>query len=216
MGSLIMHLYISEQIRKKYNFGTSFLVGAILPDIKKINGENRNKTHYIVERRKDRIVSRLPEVDNYIAESKKENNKELRYGYVSHLIQDNIWFKEFIPKFGEEIGVNSFNDEIFVFPNENKKIIRSREEFLDRIYSDYKVFNFRIKEQFGRMDTLEIQKLVNNYTNLCDEAKQKMNEYLEFDEKQGSTFFIDDNLIRDYFNKCIEENSKKIEKMMMR
>jgi len=211
-----MHLYISEQIRKKYGFGNDFLVGAILPDIKKLNGENRDKTHYIVERKKNRVISRLPEVDNYIQDSKGEENKEIRYGYISHLIQDNIWFSDFIPKFGEEIGVDSYNDQIYVFPKEQKKIIRTKSEFLDRLYGDYKVFNLKIKEEFGRIDTSIIQSLLKDNINLSYEAEEKMKEFLELDEIQGNTFFIKDSIMREYFSKCIEENSKIIEKMIMK
>ena len=46
MGSIVMHLAISEKIRKKYGFGELFLVGSVMPDIKKqIIG--KEATHYL-------------------------------------------------------------------------------------------------------------------------------------------------------------------------
>ncbi len=185
-----------------------------MPDVKKLDGENRDKTHYIVERRKNRVISRLPEVDDYINESKDEQNKELRYGYIAHLIQDNIWFKDFTPKFGEEIGINSDNKELYVYLKEEKKYIRTEDEFLEKVYGDYTIWNYKLKEQFGLLNFDEIQQIMIEKAKIGEKAKERISQYLQNDNKQGDLFFINEGLMDQYFKKSIDEVSKKIDKMM--
>ncbi len=209
-----MHLYISEQIRKRYGFGNDFLVGAIMPDIRKLNGEDRDKTHFIVERKKNGVVSRLPEVDDYVYKSKDENNKEMRLGYIAHLIQDNIWFSEFMPNFGEEIGVDSNSDEIYVYPKEGKKIIRTKNEFLNGIYGDYSMWNDKLKKEYGLLNFDEIQNTLNQKINLDENAIKIINNYLQKGDEKDNVFFIKESLMDEYFKKSIEESCKKIDKMM--
>lgn len=214
MGSIIMHLYISEQIKKKYNFSDEFLVGSILPDVKKLNGENRDKTHYLVERKKDRTVFRLPEEDEYIHESKCENNKMIKYGYIAHLIQDKVWFRDYMPVFGEEIGLDSNGDELYVYSKDEKKIIRTKQEFLSDVYGDYSVWNTRLKEKFGLLNFPSIQSYIKDNLNVNESAIGAINNYINDAENQSKLVFIEDRIMNEYFGKCIEECCQKIEKMM--
>ena len=99
MGSFSMHIAISKKLKEKFSFGDDFILGTVLPDLYKILLKNREITHFEEENSREWI----PNVEKF-CEEYKDKQTEIVYGYLAHLVQDKIWFKEYHnKKFVEEL-----------------------------------------------------------------------------------------------------------------
>ena len=47
MGSFLMHIGVSEIVRKKLNLSAKFIYGSILPDLMKMETGDRTGTHFL-------------------------------------------------------------------------------------------------------------------------------------------------------------------------
>ena len=97
MSSLKMHIAISTKLKEKFSFGNDFLLGAILPDIYKIllKEGNLRKTHFEIEKY-------IPNINKFCEEYKNKKS-EIVYGYLAHLVQDKVWFDEYVRKYAEDL-----------------------------------------------------------------------------------------------------------------
>ena len=94
MGSILMHFCISDQLRKKYNFGSKFMVGSVLPDIYKRTTMSRDESHFIEKIVEDGYSYHLPNLDRFVEENKEKiTTDDITIGYYAHLVEDYVWFK---------------------------------------------------------------------------------------------------------------------------
>ncbi|MBR5227635.1 MAG: zinc dependent phospholipase C family protein [Clostridia bacterium] len=129
MSSYVMHLCISNKIKENLNLTDKFLYGSVLPDIiKEITGD-REGTHFLKESIVEGQLRKLPQIEKAIAEL-DIGDKEIKLGYIAHLIEDYIWFSEYIPKFTKKVS----NEEIKYLKDGT---IHSIEEYRNNIYFDY-------------------------------------------------------------------------------
>ena len=106
MSSYIMHMCISDIVKRKLNLTYKFVYGSILPDvIKSITGD-RDITHFIKHVIVDGDRRSLPDLQKAINDLKIEDN-EIRIGYIAHLLEDLIWFNDFIPAYAKDFGDNT-------------------------------------------------------------------------------------------------------------
>lgn len=133
MGSTIMHLGISEQLKQKFNFSNEFLIGAVAPDIiKRLPNTDRKTTH--VKFLKDNSIH-----------MEKDFSEEMYkdYAKISEFILDEIELDL------EKIKLNIkkyFNNELInnIVDNEIKiyDVIESREncflsnEMIEKYFKD--------------------------------------------------------------------------------
>ena len=81
MSSYIMHMCISDIVKRKLNLTYKFVYGSILPDvIKSITGD-RDITHFIKHVIVDGDRRSLPDLQKAINDLKIEDN-EIRIGYI--------------------------------------------------------------------------------------------------------------------------------------
>lgn len=91
MSSYKMHLAISKKLMNDLKLGNDFLLGSILPDLLKIIIKDRDSTHF----QEKNCDEKLPNIELFI--SKYGNlHSDLMYGYLAHLIEDYIWFHDYI------------------------------------------------------------------------------------------------------------------------
>ena len=133
MGSYMMHLAISDKVKKKLKLSDEFVYGSILPDILKEEGQDRDATHYIKEKVIKGKVQRLPDISMAIENIEILGNKEVALGYVAHLIEDYIWFSIYIPSYAEK------NADKYIYLKDN--FLHTEQEFYDNIYLDYSNLN---------------------------------------------------------------------------
>lgn len=129
MSSYIMHMCVSDIVKRKLNLTDKFIYGSILPDILKMATGDRIGTHYLAKVKIDDYDRNLPVIDKAIHELEIED-KEIRLGYIAHLVEDLIWFNDFIPTFVKKVADGKYQ---YV----KTGVIRESKRFTEDMYSDY-------------------------------------------------------------------------------
>ena len=214
MGSIMMHLCISELYRKKHNLGERFIIGSILPDIYKKTIMSKNESHYIKDVILNNEIARLPDIDGYI-KMHKDNNDELTIGYLAHLIEDYVWFKDIIIEQVKECGTDTKGIFKYRYKRENFGILHSGNHFVQNIYADYS----NLDEYLLKKVPLDIDKISNNIKEFLN-SDEKMNEVI--DElitihkpiKDRENYFVTEEITNMYINKSLELLEEKINEFM--
>lgn len=129
MSSYIMHMCISDVVKRKLNLTDKFVYGSILPDILKMVTGDRTTTHFLNEMQIGDEWRRLPVIDKAIKELTIED-KEIRLGYIAHLVEDLIWFNDFIPQYATKVSDNKYK---YLTTGE----IKEATHFTKDMYQDY-------------------------------------------------------------------------------
>lgn len=129
MSSYIMHMCISNMVKEKLNLTEKFVYGSILPDVIKMKTGDRTKTHFLSKVKVKDCVRNLPVIDKAVHELEIED-KEIKLGYIAHLVEDLIWFNDFIPTFATKIGDGKYK---YLKTGE----IKEAKDFTIDMYSEY-------------------------------------------------------------------------------
>jgi len=200
-----MHIYISQKVQKELNLSNKFLAGAILPDMIKIMTKSKDITHYIKEYERGDKIIKLPDLENFLQDNKEKLNDEVTLGYYAHLIEDKIWFDEYIGSFAKCI-----DKENILYISDNT--VHSYQEFKKDIYSDYKNVDSYIIEK-GNLDINKIRLAIKddlrgyNVDKIIDE--NVVFPIKSIDEKNN---FIS----IEFLNKYIDESIKKVKEEINR
>ena len=160
MSSYMMHMCISNLVKNRLNLTDKFVFGSILPDnLKSITGDRRT-THYLQEVIIDGEQRRLPDISRAI-KGLHIQDKEIRLGYIAHLVEDFIWFNEYIPAYATELE----NNQIKYLADDS---IHTGNEFRQDIYSDYTNSNAYVVDRCG----VDIEKLIGNVRNIVKDEEQ--------------------------------------------
>lgn len=202
MGSFLMHIGISEIVRKRLNLSSKFIYGSILPDLVKMETGDRTGTHFLKTIVTDEGRKRLPIVGDAITMLNGKMDREVRLGYIAHLVEDLIWFEKYIPSFAKHI-----EEERMVYLRDNS--IHLAEEFSADTYEDYFKINAYI-----------IDKYCKEYSSLKSELEKQMTEqeieFLNRNDKILKQETIDTTRIitKEGLDKYIEESVDKVEKIV--
>lgn len=141
MASAIIHLAVAKTLEKDLNIENKrdYYLGSIAPDISKQIGENKQKSHFLINSRDD-----IPNMELFINKypNFKENSFDL--GYFIHLYTDKIWFSRFMPNFWSGSGtcIKLLDGTI---------INSTPEEIQKLIYQDYTNLNVKLLDEY-KMD----------------------------------------------------------------
>lgn len=171
MGSLIMHLTVSNIIKEKYNLSDAFLAGSIMPDIYGKCKIPRDLTHFITTEKIDPDLARLPNIKYFINKYSDNLTNDLLLGYLCHLIEDRVWFREFIPKYAKVV---SYVDNTILFLND--KTIHNEKEFSEEIYFDYNKIDLYLLNKYN-LNINNIKETIKKYYTE-DYSKEALNNYL--------------------------------------
>ena len=136
MASAIIHIAVANELNKELKRDKAkFLIGSIAPDIAKIVGDSREKSHFI-----DIQGSDIPNIDLFLSKYKNYLSDDFVLGYYVHLYTDYLWFKYFIPEL--------LDDDMI------KKLDGTSVKCTDRAYSkyfyhDYTNLNIDVIEQYN-------------------------------------------------------------------
>ena len=201
MSSLIMHVYISNIIRKKYDFSYEFLYGSIMPDILKKSGEDKNKVHY----RTNNDYS-LYEIDKFIKEKLTDNKSEYNLGYLAHLIQDKL-FSQYMDKKIKDSIVNNQEYITYIFDNNS---LHKKDEFLNLIYNEYAIIDdYLIKKYDVNLEYLTKRILrINQNEKFVPIIKKELEVHVINNKELKMINIVD---IEQYIHECVREFEKYIE-----
>ncbi len=204
MGSILMHLCISEQIKRKYNFNNDFLIGSVLPDIYKRTTMTRDDSHYIEKVVEKGYVYQLPDLKKYVEEHKDTILTDgIILGYYAHLVEDFVWFR-YVSGLFTKVKEGEEEQDLVRYRNENFEKPHPSEEYGIEMYKDYANVNswliYRIQININ-----EFIESVNKYTN-DDSAGSIIKEYCDISKicREGKNAFLSEECIERYIKASTE------------
>ena len=209
MGSLIMHLCVANELKKKYKFSDRFIVGELMPDLLKMAGKEKNQTHYLQEVIEDSGVKTLPNVLKYEEENAENIKDEKVLGYMSHLVQDKVWYDKYIGKYAKT-DANDIDKIEYLQYNITKKA----KDFSKDMYNDYINTNKYLAEKYD----LDITGIKNTLKGLSKDKiiKDKIDKAFKFNDidfKKQNVFITEDDL-ENYINEAVKKSSIEIDKIL--
>lgn len=138
MASALIHLAVAKRVNEvlKLENEKHFLFGSIAPDIAKMVGSTRNKSHFILENEN----TDTPNVDRFLKKYKKYLKNPYELGYFVHLTTDVLWFDEFLP---------NFHQENYMINSRGEKIKFDEDELLEILYNDYTNLNKEVLSYYN-------------------------------------------------------------------
>lgn len=205
MSSYIMHICISNIVKNKYNLSSKYMYGSVLPDLKKNMGCDRTSTHFTEKVETKGGIRDLPQIDKAILELKDKMNFEVYLGYISHLIEDYIWFNKYIPEYTKKLNEN----EVLYLKNNS---IHSLDEYRNDVYSDYRYFAKYIVDKC-EMNLTQTLKDISHYLNE-EETKILIQNTSINTEAPSSAILISTESIDKYIQECVSEVDKIVNNML--
>ena len=206
MSSYIMHICVSDIVKRRLNLTDKFVYGSVLPDVLKGVLLDRNGTHYIEKVVIDGDRRELPNIQRAIDELNIQDN-EVRLGYIAHLVEDLIWFNNFIPLYAKDLGEDKIQ-----FLQDNS--MHSKEEYKQTMYADYG----RSSEHVINKCEVDIHPLLENILKVTqDEQYQKQildNTWYPLNADVSENIFMTKESIDNYIDVCTKEVERVVLELM--
>lgn len=136
MASALIHMAVAKKVNKILKEDEKpFLLGSIAPDVAKIVGIDRGKTHFV-----DDSKSASPNIKLFLKKYRSKLNEPFELGYYIHLVTDVLWFDEFLPNFIKNGRIRDKEDNI---------IKVSQKEGIEFLYSDYSNINKKLLDYYN-------------------------------------------------------------------
>jgi len=204
MSSYVMHICVSDIVKRKLNLTDKFVFGAILPDLLKNQGEDRDPTHYIETVVVDGDIRKLPNIQKAIDELVLMDD-EIKLGYIAHLVEDLIWFNDFIPTYAKKTE----QDGKVIYLKDGT--VHDNEEFNQEIYLDYTNSN----EYVAKKCDVNIDDMIENLLGIaCGQIAMKPLIQNSICPK-GLNYRNNKFMTKESIDKYIEVCTKEVEKIIL-
>ena len=163
MASSMIHLTVANQLNKKLGKDKyKFLIGSIAPDVSKLVGEDKTRSHFL-EPNSDSI----PDLKKFLNKYNYFLNDDFILGYYVHLFTDYLWFKYFISEIydeeknlirklnGEVVNCHGKMAEMYIY-NDYTNL---NSELIDKYDLELKIFYQPLPEIRNLMDEIPMDKL---------------------------------------------------------
>lgn len=157
MASAVIHLCVAKKVNSYVQKNErEFSLGAIAPDIAKLVGESKNRSHFLDE---DDSEDTPPHYERFISKYKDRLNNAFELGYLVHLMTDFYWFKDYVYQYIEDYT----NDKSVTY-TAIKKIIYSdytslNQDLIDDYMLDLYYFQNQIDYPKSPIDEIPMDKL---------------------------------------------------------
>ena len=137
MASAVIHMAVASEINKvlKRDYD-KLIIGSIAPDISKIVGEDKLRSHFLVTLEND---NNIPNIDVFLSSYKEYLYDDFVMGYFIHLYTDYLWFKYFIPEFYDKITIKKLDGTSFKCTKDMASTY---------IYNDYTNINIDVIDKY--------------------------------------------------------------------
>ena len=126
MASSIIHWAVANEVNKILKKDREkLLIGSIAPDLSKIVGDDRKKSHFIFDN------SIIPNIDMFVNKYKRHFDDSFVLGYFIHLYTDYLWVKYFLSEIIDGCKITRIDGNV-----ENV----TKEEKVRYLYDDYTNF----------------------------------------------------------------------------
>ena len=157
MASAVIHLCVAKKINNYLQMDERILsLGAIAPDIAKLVGESKNRSHFLDEEDSEDTP---PHYHRFIDKYKNELNKPFELGYLIHLMTDYYWFKDYVYKF-----ILDYTNDSSITYTAIKKVIYNdytslNQDLIDDYMIDLYYFQNKIEYPKSKIDEIPMDKL---------------------------------------------------------
>lgn len=136
MASSIIHICVAKKINKFLNYDEKHLyLGTIAPDISKLIGETKHKSHFLKS-----IDSDIPNINAFLNKYQPYLKDPFVMGYLIHLYTDKIWFDDFITNKICNTTIKMLDGTIIGGDEEKAKFL---------IYNDYTNLNIQLIDYYN-------------------------------------------------------------------
>ena len=136
MASAVVHLIIAKKVNEKLKMDERpLLLGSIAPDISKLIGLSRPKSHFVTE-----MGSSVPDIDYFLSKYKKELVNPYEMGYFIHLLTDKLWFEDYIKNYVNDLVVTDKKGRCFTL---------TEKEICNILYNDYTNMNIQLLDYYN-------------------------------------------------------------------
>lgn len=163
MASSMIHLVVANELNKKLGKDKAkFLIGSIAPDISKLIGEDKTRSHFLI------LGSDcIPDLNKFLNKYNYFLNDDFILGYYVHLYTDYLWFKYFISEIydeqknmiyklnGEVVECHGRMAEMYIY-NDYTNL---NSELIDKYDLELKIFYQPLPEIRNLMDEIPMDKL---------------------------------------------------------
>lgn len=137
MASAIIHIAVCNEINKKLKRdNTKILLGSIAPDISKLVGENKVRTHFLTSEKSD-----IPGIDKFLGIYGDKLTDDFVLGYYIHLYTDYLWFKYFMPEIFDK-------EKNIIYKLDGTSIKCEPSLIVKYIYNDYTNLNSELVKRY--------------------------------------------------------------------
>ena len=136
MASSMIHIAVAHELNKKLNRDSQkLLIGTIAPDISKLIGETKLRSHFL-----DNEDDNIPDLYRFLSIYKNNLDDDFVLGYYIHLYTDYLWFKYFIPEIYDKNLITKLDGTIVD--------CKGRMAIM-YIYNDYTSINLQIIDEYN-------------------------------------------------------------------
>jgi hypothetical protein len=208
MASSMIHLVVANELNKKLGKDHSkFLIGSIAPDLSKLVGDNKVKSHFL-----DNDSTDIPNLDKFLNKYSYFLNDDFVLGYYVHLFTDYLWFKYFIN--------DIYNEEKNLIYKLNGDVVNCHGEMaVMYIYNDYTNLNLDLINEYD-MDLKIFYQPLPEFKNIIDEIPMdKINLIVNKagiiveNAKKYKEFTFNMENIRNFVNLCVDIISSNLEEI---
>jgi len=212
MASAVIHLSVAKKINNYLQMDERiFSLGAIAPDIAKLVGETKNKSHFLDS---DEDESTPPHFERFIKKYKDELDKPFEMGYLVHLMTDFYWFKDYIPKALKDYSKDNETSYVALKSIIYDDYTSLNQELIDDYILDLYYFQNQIEYPKSKIDEIPMDKLQILVDKMGNIIQNMNNKKLLVMNKKDIIFFIEtcsNKIIEDlkYLNLVGDKNEKK-------
>ncbi len=208
MASSIIHIAVANEINKVLKRTSShILIGSIAPDISKLVGETKKKSHFLTEE------GDIPNIELFLKKYRNKMNDDFVMGYYIHLYTDYLWFKYFIPEIYHDGLIKKLNGDI-VKVNDNMVTLY--------IYNDYTNLNVKLIDKYG-LDLKFFYNEIPKFENIIEEIPMERiklivdrTEEIVRNSKDNKTMTIDMEKIDSFVKLSVELILANLEELKLK
>ena len=206
MASAMIHIAVANEVNKKLGRDNKkLLIGSIAPDISKLVGEDRTKSHFQL------TANDAPNLEAFLIRYKNYLDDDFVMGYYIHLYTDYLWSKYFISEIIDK-------DKHVITKMDGTKIKFDTEYLLYKyVYNDYTNLNISLIDEYNldlKIFYEELPKLNNIIREIpmekLDVLLNKIGEIIE-NSKETKLYVFDLDNIKQFISISTERILNNIE-----
>ncbi len=205
MASAIIHLAVAKTLEQylKIENKRDYYLGSIAPDISKQIGENKQRSHFLINTRDD-----IPNMELFTSKYPNFKDNSFDLGYYIHLYTDRLWFSRFMPLVTNGNYIKLLDGTV---------IFSAPTEIQGLIYQDYTNLNVQLLDEYKMDLSLFYEDFIKPKTTITEIPVDKLNLLLDKmgiiieNSKEEKPYSFDLYLVLDFIDKTSQEILKHLE-----